>query len=84
LVTRSGNEQLKLLSERGLRIAGVLSLSFAHHVNHLNAIQDHSSGRRRLESKHRSDTPLDGPMILFNAVIEVGTLPNPNRLEAAS
>jgi hypothetical protein len=82
-VERSGGKQLELLGKRWLRIAGILPLLFAHHVNHLNPAQDRPSGRHRLEPEHRSNAPLDGAMILFNAIVEVGTLPDLDRLQFA-
>jgi hypothetical protein len=35
-------EQGKLLNEQWLPLAGILRLSFPHHVNHLDAAEDHS------------------------------------------
>jgi hypothetical protein len=56
---------------------------FPHHVNHLDAAQDRPSGRDRLEPKHWSNPALDGPMILLDAIVQVGTLPDPDRLQIA-
>ncbi len=80
---RSCDKQVKLL--RGCRppIAGILRLLFAHHVDHFDSTQDHSRGRHRLEPEHRPHSPLDGAVILLDPIIEVGTLPNTDRLELA-
>jgi hypothetical protein len=40
------SKQLELLGEGGLQNAGVLRLSFAHHVHHLDATQDHTGSCR--------------------------------------
>jgi hypothetical protein len=53
-VARLCSEQFGLLSERRLPIAGMLRLVLAHHVNHLDSIQDHTSSDRRLETGHGS------------------------------
>jgi hypothetical protein len=82
-VARSGSKQIKLLSQRRLWIAGVLRLSFPHHMNHLNTAQDHSSTGHRLEAEHRPDPPLDSPMILLDPVVETGTLPDSDRIQRA-
>ena len=67
-----------------MRIAGIFRLSFPHHVNHLDAAQDRPRGRYRLEPEHRSNAPLDGAMILLDAIIEVGTLPDLDWFQLAS
>ena len=64
-------------------MTGILRLSFAHHVHHLDATQDRASGFCRLESEHRSDPSFDGTMILFDPIVEVGTLPDLHRLQFA-
>ena len=81
---RSCGEQFELLRERRLLSAGVFCLSFSHHVNHLDPTQDYPRGRHRLEPEHRPHSPLDGTMVLLDAIIEVGTLPDPDRLQLAS
>jgi hypothetical protein len=63
---------------------GIFRLSFPHHVNQFNPAQDHASVVQKLESQNRPDPPLDRPMILFDSIIEVGTLPDPDRLQIAS
>ncbi len=80
---RSCGEQVKLLCERGLRIPGVDRLLLAHHVDHLDPAQDHSSAVHRLEPEHWPHSPLDGSMILFDAIVQVGTSPDPDRLQLA-
>jgi hypothetical protein len=75
LVARLGSEQFELLGERRLPIAGVFRLLLAHHVNHLDSTQDHTGSDRRLETEHRSDPSLDGAVVLLNAIVQVGTLP---------
>jgi hypothetical protein len=69
---------LELLSKRRLPIAGVLHLSFALHVNHFDPTQDHASAIERLEPEHRAYSPFDGPMILLDTIVQVGTLPDAN------
>ncbi|MBB3019130.1 hypothetical protein FHR70_002184 [Microvirga lupini] len=59
----------------------VLRLSFSHHMNHLNAVQDHASARRGPEAQHRANPTLDRAVILLNAIIEILTLPDADRLE---
>ena len=80
-VTRSSSEQFELLSERRLPIAGVFRLLPAHHVNHLDSIQDHTGSDRRLETEHGSDPPLYGAVVLLNAIVQIGTLPDANGFE---
>src|SRR4051794_7428548 len=70
-----------LFGERGLPIAGVLRLLFAHHVDHLDPTKDRTSTVSALEPEHRSNSAFDGAMILLDAVIQVGTLSNANRLQ---
>ena len=62
-------------------MTGILRLSFAHHVNHLDPTQDHAGAGRGLEAEHRSHTAFDGAVILLDAVIEILTLPDLDRLE---
>ena len=83
-VARSSSEQFKLLSERRLPIAGVFRLLLAHHVNHLDPTQDRPSGCHRLKPEHRSDPSLDGTIILFDAIVQVSTSPDPDRLQLLS
>jgi hypothetical protein len=71
-------EPLELLSERRLLSAGVFRLSLSHHVHHFDAAQDRASATRGLEPHHRANPPLDGPMILLDAIVEVGTLADAN------
>ncbi len=75
------SKPLELLRERCLPIMGVLRLLLTHHVDHLNPTQDRTSTVHCLEPEHRSDSPLDGSMILLNAIIKVGTLPDADRLQ---
>lgn len=77
-VERSGGKQLELLGKRWLRIAGILPLMFAHYVNHLDPAQDHTGSGFRLKTEHGSHSPLDSTVILLIAIVEVGTLANPN------
>ena len=62
--------------ERWLPIAGILRLLLAHHVNHLDPAHDPTGSGHRLESEHGSDPPLDGPVVLLNTIVEIGTLPD--------
>ncbi len=80
----SDSELFELLRERRLRIPGILRLSFAHHVDHLDAAQDGASAIHGLEPHHRANPPLDGPMILFDPIVEVTTVPDADRLALPS
>ncbi len=81
---RSCSKQLKLLGDRGTPKAGILRLLFAHHVDHLDPTQDRTGAGDRLKAEHWPHSPLNSAMILFNAVIAVGTLPDPDRPQFAS
>src|SRR5688500_9351341 len=78
------HEPLELLDERQLLGAGVFRLSLSHHVHHFDAARDRASATHGLEPHHRANPPLDGPMILFDTIIEVGALPDAGRLELPS
>jgi len=75
---------VKLLGERQLPIAGIFRLLFAQHMDQLDATQDHAGTVNGLEAGHQSHASFDGAVILLDAVIEVLTLPDPDRLEPAS
>jgi len=77
-------EPLELLGERQLLGAGVFRLSLSHHVHHFDATQDRASAPHGLEPHHRANPPLDGPMILFDPIIQVAALPDADRLQFAS
>ena len=49
---RSGGEDFELFDDRRAGIVGIPRLSLPHHVDHLDAGQDDSGVRLRLESKH--------------------------------
>jgi hypothetical protein len=70
--------KLELLGERQLLSAGVFRLSLSHHVDHLNLAQHSASAIHGLETQHWANPPLDGPMILFDPIVEVGALPDPD------
>jgi hypothetical protein len=53
-------------------------------VNHFDPAQDGASTVQGLEDEDRPDSPLDGTVVLLNAVVEIGTLPNSDRLQFAS
>jgi hypothetical protein len=80
-VTRSSSELLELLGERQLLITGIFRLLFAHHMDQLDATQDLAGTVSGLEAEHRSHAAFDGTVILLNAIVEVLTLPDPDRLE---
>jgi hypothetical protein len=80
----SCGKQVELLGERQRLTAGIVRLLFTQHMNQLDATQDHAGTVSGLEAKHRSHASFDGAVILLNAVIEVLTLPDPDRLEPAS
>jgi hypothetical protein len=77
-------EPLELLNKGQLLNAGVLRLSLSHHVHHFDATQDRASAVHGLEPHHRAHPPLDGPVILFDPIIQVGTLADADRLEFSS
>lgn len=83
VATSCGSEDFELLGERRVRIEGVPRLSFAHHVDHLDAGQGDRGGVRRFETEHRPHPALDAPMILLDAVIEVLALADADRLRPA-
>lgn len=64
--------------------AGEARLPFTHHVEHLDSTYDRPSGCRRLKGEHRSDSSFEGTVILFDAIVWVGTLPDPDWLQFAS
>ena len=76
-------EQVKLLGERQLLIAGLVRLLFTQHMNQLDAAQDHAGAFSGLEAEHRTHAAFDGAVILLDAVIEVLGLPDPDRLQLA-
>jgi hypothetical protein len=53
-------------------------------MRHLDPTQDQTGSGHRLETEHESDTPLDSAMVLFDAVIKVGTLPDANGFQITS
>lgn len=63
---------------------GIFALSFAHHVNHFGTAQDRTSAVHGLEPKHRAHPSLDDTMVLLNTIVQVGTLPDANRLQRTS
>jgi hypothetical protein len=65
-------------------MTGILRLSFAHHVDHLDATQDHPGTVSGLKTEHRTHAAFDSAVILLDAVVEILTLPDPDRLEPAS
>lgn len=79
----SCGEQMKLLGERQLLIAGIFRLLFPHHMEQLDATYDHPSTVGGLEAEHRSHASFDRAVILLNAIIEALTLPDPDRPEPA-
>jgi hypothetical protein len=64
-------------------MAGKLRLVLAHHVHHLNPTEDHTGSGHRLEAQYWPYSPLDGVVILFDAIIQVGTLPDPDWVQLA-
>ncbi|SCY99846.1 hypothetical protein SAMN02927923_03304 [Microvirga guangxiensis] len=69
------SQQLSIAARRHTR------LLLAHHVDQLDPTEDHTGRGRGLEPNHGSDPALDGAMILLATMIEVGTLPDANRLQ---
>jgi hypothetical protein len=80
-VPPSCGEQVKLLGERQLLIAGIFRLLFTHHMDQLDPVEDHAGTVSGLEAEHWTHAAFDGAVILLDAVIEVLTLPDPDRLE---
>ena len=58
-------------------------LLFPHHMDQLDATQDHAGTVSGREAEHRSHAAFDGAVILLDAVIEVLALPDPDRLQLA-
>ena len=83
-VTDSGSKQIELLCQWRLRIAGILRLSFPHHVDQLDATQNYTCTRNRLKAEHGSDPPLVGAVVLLDTIIQVGTSPDVDRLQMVS
>lgn len=77
-------EHVKLLGEGYLRTVGILRLSFAHHVDHLDAAQGSTRTASGLKPEHRPDSPFDRPMVLLNAIVEVGALPDANGFQTVT
>jgi hypothetical protein len=73
-----------MLSARQLLLAGIFRLPLAHHMDQLNATQDHAVTGSGFEAEHRTHTAFDGTAILLNPIIEILTLPDLNRFEPAS
>src|SRR5215212_9080868 len=82
-VTRSCSEPLELLGERQLLIAGIFRLVFAHHMDQLDATQDHAGAVSGLETEHWTHPAFVGTVILLDAVVEILTLPDPDRFQLA-
>jgi hypothetical protein len=74
-------EQVKLLGERQLLPAGIFRLLLAYDIDQLDPTQDHASAINGLEAEHRTHAAFDSAVVLLNGVIEVLTLPDPDRLE---
>jgi hypothetical protein len=83
LVESSCDKRLELFRKRKIRIADILRLSFAHHVNHFDPAQDHTSAVQRLEPEHWPDPPLGRPMILLDPVVQIAALVDPDRFQLA-
>jgi hypothetical protein len=78
------SQPVEMSGERYWPIAGILRLLFAHHVDHLDATQDHPDTVSGLEAGHRSHAAFDRAVILLNEVVEILALPDPDRLRLAS
>jgi hypothetical protein len=76
----SCGEQVKLLGERRPPMAGVLRLLLAHHVDHLDLAQDHTSSAGGSEAEHGPNPPFDSTMILLNPIVQIGTSADLDRL----
>ena len=74
-------EPLKLPGERRSRIPGAFRLSFADHLDHLDPAENRASTVRGLETEHRSHSAFDARMVLFDTIIQVSALSDPDRLE---
>jgi hypothetical protein len=84
IVPPSCSELLELLGERQLPTAGIFRLLFAHHMDQLDATQDHAGTVNGLEAENWTHAAFDGAVILLDALVEVLTLPDPDRLEPMS
>src|SRR5260370_42334353 len=58
---------------------GVLHLPFLDHMHDLDAAQNDTRAVEILESQHRSDSALDGTMVLLNDVVQILDLTNLDR-----
>src|SRR5260370_22305424 len=58
---------------------GVLHVSFLDHMHDLDAAQNDTRAVEILESQHRSDSALDGAMVLLNDVVQILDLTNLDR-----
>lgn len=76
----SCSQPVEILGERLQPLQDMPRLLLAHHVAHLDPAQGDSRGGHQLEPEHRSSSAFDGTIVLFNPVIQVGTLPNVNGL----
>jgi len=83
-VLRSCRGPVKLLGERQLLIAGIFRLLFAHHMYQFNLIQNDASSVNRPEAAHRPYAPLDGPMVMLNAIVQIGAPSDPDRRQFRS
>lgn len=80
---RSCGEDFELLGNGGRRIGGKPRLSFAHHMNHLDARQDNFGSYRWLEAEYGPEAAVDAPMILFDAIVEIPALVDSDRLQSS-
>jgi hypothetical protein len=53
-------------------------------VEHLNTTEDRASAGYGLEAKHWPGPPFDGAVILLDAIVQVGTLTDADRLQLPS
>jgi hypothetical protein len=51
-------------------------------VDHFDPAENDAGTIHGLETKHGSEPPLDGTMILFDTIVEVPTLPDPDQSPA--
>jgi hypothetical protein len=77
------------LKQRAARIARRVTAADYRHISpavcasygSTRCHQDHAGAGNGLEAEHRTHAPFDGTVILLDTVVEVLTLPDPDRLE---
>ena len=80
LMQRAGETAQRVAAADGRHISPVLFASYGSS----RCPEDHTGSDHGLEAQHRPHSPLDGAVILFDGIVQVGTLPDPDWLQLAS